>query len=96
LTSFSIHRNHSIEFLEIRNIAFSWAEYLESEYRMICIYEEGDFEDLINFSKPGVHGELLVAHTNLKLNVHLGILLSPFSKKIEKQIISNLDLFLNN
>jgi len=47
LTSFSIHRNHSIEFLEIRNIAFSWAEYLESEYRMICIYEEGDFEDLI-------------------------------------------------
>ena len=94
MTVFNIFRNHSIEFLEMRKIAFTWAEYAELEYKMTCIYEEGEVEDLVHFSKPGANGILLISHDILKINVRLGVLLSPFKKTIEQQIVRKIDFLL--
>lgn len=96
MTVFNIFRNHSIKFLEMRKIAFTWAEYAEEEYKMNCIYEEGDMEDLVRFSKPGANGILLISHHILRINVRLGALLSPFKKNIEQQIVKKIDFLLLN
>jgi len=77
----------------MRKIAFSWAEFAENEYLVSCIYEEGDLEDLIHFTKPGAQGRLSITHDRLIVKVRLGILLSPLKRKIENQISQNLDIF---
>ena len=78
----------------MRKIAFSWAEFAENEYRVSCIYEEGDLEDVVHFSKPGAHGRLSITHNRLLVNVHLGVLLSPFKKNIKNQISKNFDILI--
>ena len=78
----------------MRKIAFTWTEYAELEYKMTCIYEEGEVEDLVHFSKPGANGILLISHDILKINVRLGVLLSPFKKTIEQQIVRKIDFLL--
>lgn len=94
MADLDILRIHSLGLIEMRKIAFAWAEYAEQEFGMSCIYEEGELQDEVFFTKPGVKGYLLVTHGNLEIKVHLGILLKTFKATVENQIVKNLDLLL--
>jgi len=89
-----IHREHHLGLAKARKIAFKWAEEAEAEFGMACTYEEGDHEDEVRFTRSGVSGTLKVSKVAFELDAKLGFLLGTFSKKIESEIIRNLDELL--
>lgn len=86
-----ILRNHHFSLSEARDIAFSWAEQAENEFGMACIYEEGDDEDLVTFTRSGVYGTLRVCGERFELDAKLGFLLGAFKERIESEVVKNLD-----
>jgi putative polyhydroxyalkanoate system protein len=89
-----ILRAHSLGLDEIRVIAFTWAELAEKEFGMSCIYEEGDVESVVFFSKPGIDGNLSVTIDKIEIQAKLGAFLSVFKARIESEILEKLDLLL--
>ncbi len=89
-----IHREHHLGMPRARKIAFKWAEEAEQQFGMVCTYEEGDDEDEVCFTRSGVTGTLKVNKAAFELDAKLGFLLGTFSKKIESEIIRNLDELL--
>jgi putative polyhydroxyalkanoate system protein len=79
----------------MRAIAFDWAEIAEAQQQMSCIYEEGELEDVLFFTKQGVNGRLSIDQNSLEVEVELGILMTPFRKIIEAEISKNLDKLLD-
>ena len=79
----------------MRAIAFDWAEIAEAQQQMSCIYEEGELEDVLFFTKQGVNGRLSIDQNFLEVEVELGILMTPFRKIIEAEISKNLDKLLD-
>jgi len=87
----SIHRSHKLGLAKAREVAWQWAEEVEKKFDMECIVIEGDDTDTVEFTRPGVKGQLLVSGGRFKLDATLGILLGAFSKTIESEIERNLD-----
>jgi putative polyhydroxyalkanoate system protein len=75
-------------------VAFAWAEQAETEFDMDCTYEEGDTDDLVTFTRPGVKGTLKVCASRFELDAQLGFLLGAFKDRIESEIVKNLDQLL--
>lgn len=89
-----ILREHTLGLDGARKIAFEWAEQVEQEFGMACVYIEGKTEDEVGFKRPGVNGTLLVTQDQFELNAKLGFLLGAFKDKIEAEIVKNLDQLL--
>jgi putative polyhydroxyalkanoate system protein len=90
-----IHRKHALGLAKARDIAFNWAEDVESKLDMACTYEEGKTEDCVSFSRSGVNGTLLVTKDGFELKAKLGFLVGAFKDKIEAEISKNLDALLS-
>ena len=95
LSKFNIVRKHNLGLIRMRAIAFGWAEIAEAEQQMSCIYEEGEFRDVLLFTKPSVKGRLSIDQNLLEVQVELGILMTPFKNLIELEISKNLDKLLD-
>lgn len=90
-----IHREHQLGLKEARKIAFSWAEKAEEKFDMECVYEEGDTEDTLTFTRSGVKGTLLVDAKQFEMKAQLGFLFGAFKDRIESEIGDQLDALLN-
>ena len=90
-----IHREHHLGLKEARKIAFSWAEKAEEKFDMECVYEEGDTEDTLTFSRSGVKGTLLVDAKQFEMKAQLGFLFGAFKDRIESEISEQLDALLS-
>lgn len=90
-----IHRDHHLGLAQARKIAFSWAEKAEEKFDMECVYEEGDTEDTLTFSRAGVKGTLLVDAKQFEMKAQLGFLFGAFKDRIEAEIGEQLDALLN-
>ena len=90
-----IHREHHLGLKEARKIAFSWAEKAEEKFDMECVYEEGDTEDTLTFSRSGVKGSLRVDARQFEMKAQLGFLFGAFKERIETEIGEQLDALLN-
>jgi putative polyhydroxyalkanoate system protein len=90
-----IHRKHTLGLAKARDIAFNWAEDVESKLDMACTYEEGKIEDCVSFKRSGVSGTLMVTKDGFELNAKLGFLVGAFKDKIEAEISKNLDALLS-
>jgi putative polyhydroxyalkanoate system protein len=86
-----IHREHDLGLAKAREIAWQWAEEAEQKFGMACTVIEGEFGDTVEFSRSGVHGQLVVAPDHFDLQAKLGFLLGAFSRTIETEILKNLD-----
>jgi putative polyhydroxyalkanoate system protein len=86
-----IHRSHKLGLPKAREVAWQWAEEVEKKFDMECTVIEGETQDTVEFTRPGVKGELLVAADHFELDAKLGFLLGAFSKTIESEIERNLD-----
>jgi putative polyhydroxyalkanoate system protein len=51
--------------------------------------------DVLEFSRPGVTGQMVVGPSDITLDVKLGFMLSMFAPSIEREIHKNLDDVLN-
>ena len=89
-----ILRKHALGFAKARKLAFDWAEQVEKEFGMQCIYEEGKAADLVRFTRSGVQGELHVTRDRFELDAKLGFLLGAFKGRIEAEIVKMLDALL--
>ena len=89
-----ILREHTLGLAGARKIAFEWAEQVEQEFGMECVYAEGKTEDEVSFTRSGVNGTLSVTKDQFELNAKLGFLLGAFKDKIEAEIVKNLDALL--
>ena len=90
-----IHRDHHLGFKEARKVAFSWAEKAEEKFDMECVYEEGETDDLLTFTRAGVKGTLLVDAHQFEMKAQLGFLFGAFKDRIEAEIGEQLDALLN-
>ena len=86
-----IHRDHQLGLAKAREVAWQWAEEVEQKFDMECTVIEGETSDTVEFTRPGVKGQLLVAADHFELDATLGFLLGAFSKTIESEIERNLD-----
>ncbi|WP_309678657.1 polyhydroxyalkanoic acid system family protein [Polaromonas sp.] len=89
-----IERKHSLGLAKARKVAFQWAEQVEEEFDMECIYAEGSEADEVSFKRSGVAGTLVVTPNSFDLRAKLGFLLGVFKEKIEGEIVKNLDTLL--
>ncbi len=89
-----IQREHSLGLPAARKIAIQWGEQAEEKFDMACSYEEGQMQDLLSFSRPGVNGTLTVTKDSFELTAKLGFLLGAFRDRIESEIVKNLDALI--
>jgi len=94
VTDLHIVRKHALGLPAARKIAFGWAEQVESELGLQCVYEEGRATDSVRFTGSGVHGELKVVKDRFELDARLGFLVSIFKGRIETEITRMLDQLL--
>ncbi len=94
MANLHIIREHSLGLEQAREIAFAWAEQVEQEFGMDCVYEEDDEMDTVNFTRSGVVGTLIVTGKKFELDARLGFLLGAFKDRIESEIVKNLDQLL--
>jgi len=89
-----IHRTHALGLAKARKTAWKWAEAAEAKFGMECTVIEGESGDVVEFTRPGVDGRLLVAADSFDLTARLGHLVGAFRQRIESEIESNLDALL--
>ena len=55
-----IHRSHGLGLAKARKTAWKWAETVEEKFGMECTVIEGRDSDVVEFTRAGVDGRLLV------------------------------------
>ena len=86
-----LHREHTLGLARARKVALKWAEHVEAKLDMECTIIEGDDEDVLEFTRSGVDGRMVVAATFFDLEAKLGFLLKPFVGQIEAEVRKQLD-----
>ncbi|MEP7140529.1 MAG: polyhydroxyalkanoic acid system family protein [Caldimonas sp.] len=86
-----IHRAHRLGLAQARKTAFRWAEQVEEKFGMECTVIEGNDSDVVEFTRSGVDGRLVVTAVAFDLTARLGLLIGAFRQRIESEIEQNLD-----
>ena len=89
-----IHRTHTLGLARARKVAWKWAEDAEEKFGMECTVIEADDRDVVEFTRSGVDGTLVVTADAFELNARLGLLVGAFRHRIEREIEENLDTLL--
>ena len=89
-----IHRKHALGLAKARKTAWKWAETVEEKFGMECTVIEGEDSDVVEFTRAGVDGKLLVTGDAFELDAKLGFLLGAFRGTIETEIEGYLDALL--
>jgi putative polyhydroxyalkanoate system protein len=89
-----IHRSHHLGLAKARKTAWKWAEHVEERFGMECTVIEGEDCDVVEFTRAGVDGKLVVTGDAFELDARLGFLLGAFRATIESEIEGFLDELL--
>jgi len=89
-----IHRVHRLGLAKARKTAWQWAEAAEEKFGMACTVIEGKTSDVVEFTRSGVEGRLVVDAESFELTARLGLLLGAFRSRIEAEIEENVDAVL--
>ena len=89
-----IHREHRLGLAKARKTAWQWAEAAEKKFGMECTVIEGKTSDVVEFTRAGVDGRLVVDADSFDLTARLGLLLGAFRSRIEAEIEENVDAVL--
>ena len=80
-----IHRSHALGLARARKTARKWAEAVEEKFGMECTVIEGEASDVVEFTRAGVDGKLVVTGDAFELDAKR-LILGTFSGKIESEI----------
>ena len=89
-----IHRAHSLGLAKARKMAWKWAEAVEDKFAMECTVVEGKTHDVVEFTRAGVQGRLVVEADAFDLTAKLGFLVGAFAGRIESEIEAQIDALL--
>ena len=95
MSDIHIHRPHQLGLIAARSVAHTWAHKAEAKFGLACVYEEGQTQDVLHFSRTGVQGTLQVQADRFDLVAQLGFLWGAFQGRIEEEIGAQLDKLLN-
>ena len=91
MADLNLHRDHTLGLARARKVALKWAEDVEAKLEMECTLIEGDDSDVLEFTRSGVAGRMIVAATYFDLEAKLSFLLRPFLGTIEAEVRKQLD-----
>ena len=91
MADLKLHRDHTLGLARARKVALKWAEDVEEKLDMECTIVEGDDEDVLEFTRSGVDGRMVVAADHFDLEAKLGFLLKPFVGQIQAEVSKQLD-----
>src|SRR5471032_466923 len=91
MADLNLHRDHTLGLARARKVALKWAEDMEAKLDMECTIIEGDDEDVLEFTRSGVDGRMIVAATFFDLEAKLGFMFRPFLGMIEAETRKQLD-----
>jgi putative polyhydroxyalkanoate system protein len=94
MANIHIRREHRLGLAKARKTAWRWAEMAEEKFAMECTVIEGETSDVVEFTRAGVEGRLVVEADSFDLTAKLGLLLGAFRHRIEAGIEQNLDALL--
>jgi putative polyhydroxyalkanoate system protein len=86
LASIDIHAHHHLSQAEAQRAADELSRDLAEKFDI----EYGWDGDMIHFERPGVHGQILVAASELRIQAHLGFMLMMLKGPIEREIVRYL------
>jgi len=86
-----LRREHKLGLPRARKVALKWAQHVEARLEMACTLIEGDDYDVLEFTRSGVDGRMIVAPTHFELEASLGLLLRPFLGAIQAEAGKQLD-----
>jgi len=89
-----VHRAHRLGLARARKSAWRWAELAERKFGMECTVVEGKTSDVVEFTRAGVDGRLVVTADAFELTARLGLLVGVFRDRIVAEIEENLDQVL--
>jgi putative polyhydroxyalkanoate system protein len=89
-----IYREHRLGLAKARKTAWQWAEAAEAKFGMECTVIEGETSDVVEFTRSGVEGRLVVDADSFDLTARLGLVLGAFRGRIEAGIEENVDAVL--
>ncbi|MGZ8260668.1 MAG: polyhydroxyalkanoic acid system family protein [Caldimonas sp.] len=86
-----IRREHRLGLAKARKTAWRWAELAEQKFGLACTVVEGEASDVVEFTRAGVDGRLVVTADAFHLSARLGFVLGVFRDSIVAGIEENLD-----
>ena len=91
MADLNLRREHTLGLARARKVALKWAEDMEAKLEMECTLIEGDDTDVLEFTRSGVDGRMVVAADYFDLEAKLGFLLRPFLGQIQAEATKQLD-----
>ena len=82
MSTIDIHAYHNLSHEEALNAADELSQDLAEKFGI----NYGWDEEVINFERPGVHGQILVADSELRIQANLGLMLMLLKEPIEQEI----------
>lgn len=89
-TRITVERTHSLGLAAAREKAEKLADKLAREYDVKCRWNG----DVLEFKRSGADGQIAVGETSVRVEVKLGLLLSPLGSTIRREIEQSLDKHL--
>jgi len=86
MSSIDIHAYHTLSHEEALNAADELSIDLAKKFGI----DYGWDEEVINFERPGVSGQILVQETELRIQADLGLMLMMLKTPIEQEIMRYL------
>jgi putative polyhydroxyalkanoate system protein len=90
VSEISIKRTHNTTVAEAKKVADKVAAKLAKDYQLKADWAD----DVLHFSRSGVHGSLAVDAKDFRIHVKLGFLMVAFKSPIQNAIEENLDKLL--
>ena len=91
MASISIAKQHALTHKKAKDIAEKIAKDLKHRFDLDYAWDG----DHVDFERPGVSGRMLVSKDAIRLDVHLGFLLTPLKGAIEREIHKQLDTLVD-
>ena len=87
MASISVSKRHQLTHKQAKRVAEKLASDLEERFGLAWRWDG----DHVRFERPGVNGSMLVGASDIRLDVKLGLLLTPLKSSIEREIHTQLD-----
>ena len=87
MAKISIGKRHHLSHRKAKSVAERLANDLEQRFALAWNWDGDD----VHFERPGVSGSMHVGKSEIRLDVKLGLLLTPLKPAIEKEIHAQLD-----
>lgn len=87
MATISVSKRHHLSHKKAKAVAERLANDLEQRFDLAWSWQG----DHVHFERPGVSGTMHVGTTDIRLDVKLGLLLTPLKPAIEREIHAQLD-----